>query len=188
MLIVVCFNSLTDHQYYHEQAYDPQNIQKAYMALKNDSWTPEIKYIVICVNENGQIVKTRDTNNSLIHNGSQLLCYEPLLGYRHEYFPIKTLHPGPVLEENNGVLNIKNPACYVWPEANSCNPGDHFTVDQIKEAEAFVQYRPFNFNMPRFQILANWFNLSFLASVVFYLFLFSVLCVFRCRKKESIDR
>jgi hypothetical protein len=183
MLIVVGFNTFTDHEFYHNQAYDPQDIQNSYTDLKNGSWTPEIKYIVLCVNEEGQIIRPADSNDTLIDNGSQLICYEPLLGYRLEHFPIKTLHPGPVLDENQGVLNIKNPACYVWPEANSCNPGDHFTVDQIKEAEKFVQYRSFNFNMPAFQKFANWFNLLFLASVVLYLGFYLIAFLVTSRKK-----
>ncbi|MDB9822151.1 hypothetical protein OAC89_00445 [Deltaproteobacteria bacterium] len=183
MLIVVGFNSFTDHQYYHDQGYDPQKIQNAYIDLKNNSWTPEIKYIVLCVNENGQIVKTADTNDALIINGSQLLCYEPLLGYRQEYLPVKTLHPGPVLEENEGVFNIKNPACYVWPEVNSCEPGDHFTVEQKKDATAFVQYEPFTFYMPGLQRFANWFNLIFLVVVILYLGFHGITCLLSSRKK-----
>ncbi len=104
----------------------------------------------------------------LIHGASQLFCYEPMFGYRLEAFPVKTLHPGPVLEENNGVLNIKNPACYVWPQANDCEPGDHFTKEQEKAAEAFVNYRPFPFQMPTAQIVANWVNaLSLMAALIF---------------------
>ncbi|MFC1567424.1 hypothetical protein ACFL3R_01130 [Thermodesulfobacteriota bacterium] len=186
MVFVVGFNAFTDRQYYHFQFYNPENVQKAYTNLNNDLWTPEIKDIVVCLNENGQIVKPLYRNDALILNGSQLLCYEPLLGYRLEYFPFKTLHPGPVLEENEGVLNIKNPACYVWPEANSCDPGDHFTAEQKDEATAFGQYRPFNFKMPALPRFANWFNVVFLVVVVLYLGFYGSTYLIASRKKIDI--
>jgi hypothetical protein len=82
---------------------------------------------------------------------------------------LKTLHPGPALEEKNGILNIKNPACYVWPQANNCEPGDHFTKEQKEAAAAFANYRPFPFLIPTAQKVANWFNVLSLIAVMFFL-------------------
>ena len=171
---IVLINGFTDHDFYNNQSYDPREIQEAYYRLKSGLWTPEVKNIALYIDENDQTVRQRFyCNNMLIHNASQLLCYEPLLGYNLEHFPIKSLHPGPVLDEINGVLNIKNPASYVWPEANSCEPGDHFTIDQLEEAMAFVQYRPFHFNMPSLQRFANLFNVVLLIIVFLYLCIYS---------------
>jgi hypothetical protein len=182
LVVVAGINSFTNHDFYQSQGYNPKEILAAYDAIKAGTWTPEIKNILANVNEKGQIIRSGN-NDMLTHNGSQLFCYEPLLGYHLECFPIKTLHPGPVLAENKGVLNIKNPACYVWPEANSCEPGEHFTIDQLEDAKTFVQYRPFNFKMPWPQRFANWFNLAFLIAVIFYLGFYGTSSILSSRKQ-----
>ena len=99
---------------------------------------------------------------------SQMLCYEPLFGYRLEEFPLKTLHPGPALEAKDGLLNIKNPACYVWSDANNCKPGDHFTVKQMDDAWNFLNYRPFHFQITTAQKVADWANCIMLIAVLFF--------------------
>lgn len=165
---VVVLNVFIDRNFYQEQKYDPQEVIDSYFRVKTGLWRPEIKNIGVYFDKKGRMKMPLGRNNMLIHGTSQLFCYEPMFGYRLEAFPVKTLHPGPVLEENNGVLNIKNPACYVWPQANDCEPGDHFTKEQKKAAEAFVNYRPFPFQMPTAQIVANWVNaLSLMAALIF---------------------
>lgn len=165
---VMVLNVFIDRDFYQEQKYDPQEIIDSYFRVKNGLWRPEIKDIGVYFDRKGRMKMPMSRNNMLIHGASQLFCYEPMFGYRLEAFPVKTLHPGPVLEENNGVLNIKNPACYVWPQANDCEPGDHFTKEQEKAAKAFVNYRPFPFQMPTAQIVANWVNaLSLMAALIF---------------------
>jgi len=72
-----------------------------------------------------------------------------------EAFPRKTLRPGPALESRDGVLNLKNPACYVFPEENGCSPGDHFASAQLREARAFTRYEPIAFVASTWQRLAN---------------------------------
>jgi hypothetical protein len=67
---------------------------------------------------------------------------------------------------NNGRLNLKNPACYVYPTANGCAPGDHFTVQQRPAAEAFITYRPFPFRLPGWQQAANLLNLMAVGGVL----------------------
>ena len=85
-------------------------------------------------------------NDLVAYGASQLLCYVPIFGYSLEHFPIKTLRPGPALDEAAGVLNVKNPACYVYPKENLCVPGDHFAVSQKEDAIKFLSYEPFDFN------------------------------------------
>jgi hypothetical protein len=98
-------------------------------------------------------------NDVLVQGGSQLLCYEPLFGYALEKFPIRTLHPGSILAVHEGYLNLKNPACYVYPLENACEPGEHFFVDQQEVAKAFSAYKPLPFRLPAWQKAANVFNL-----------------------------
>lgn len=170
LIAVVLINGLTNHDFYNHQFYDPWKIQEAYYKVKTGEWNPEIKYIAVYRDEKDQVARHRfEVNDMLIHNASQLFCYEPLLGYDLENFPQKSLHPGPVMDEYEGNLNIKNPACYVWPAANSCEPGDHFKISQKEEASSFVKYEPFHFEMPLPQKIANWWNIFFLIVVSCYL-------------------
>jgi hypothetical protein len=105
-------------------------------------------------------------NNALTHGASQLLCYEPLFGYRLEKFPIKTLRPGSVFAGQAGHLNLKNPVCYVYPLENACTPGDHFSIEQLEIAEAFVAYKPIPFRLPAWQKTVNLCNLLAGAGVI----------------------
>jgi hypothetical protein len=70
---------------------------------------------------------------------------------------------------NKGRFNLKNPACYVYPAANGCAPGDHFTVQQRPAAEAFITYQPFPFRLPVWQYAANLLNLIAVAGVLGFL-------------------
>jgi hypothetical protein len=169
--VVILVNAFTNRDFYNSQSYDPDEVVSAYYSVRSNTWRPEIKIIGVYRDKNGNVKKPLFRNNSMIHGASQLFCYEPLFGYRLENFPVKTLHPGPVLMEENGMLNIKNPACYVWPEENGCSPGDHFTSTQKNVAEDFINYRPYEFKMPVFQKFANWVNgLSLIGALVFFLF------------------
>ena len=88
--------------------------------------------------------------------------------YGCQGLPVKTLHPGPALEVADGVYNVKNPACYLYPDENGCAPGDHFTASQGAEAAAFVEFRSFRFEVPARQTAANVWNGIALAAVAIY--------------------
>ena len=76
----------------------------------------------------------------VIEGKSNALCYEPLFGYRLERYPFKALRPGPIdALDAQGNLNLKNPACYVYPEANECAPGDHFRDGQQDALQALAE-------------------------------------------------
>lgn len=182
---VVALNAFVDRDFYRRRNYDPEKIVKSYHEVKSGSWKPTIKQITVYVNPAGEAVMPIFRNDTLVHGKSQLLCYEALFGYRLEDFPIKKLRPGPALEEKEDILNIKNPACYVWPEANNCDPGDHFTKEQKDAAEAFVNYRPYPFKMPAGQQVANWVNVLALIFTLLFLFFCSVRVIYSYLKTES---
>lgn len=70
-------------------------------------------------------------------------CYEPLFGYRLERYPFGTLRPGGIGPPRpDGTLNLKNPACYVYPEANGCRPGDHFREEQVELVADLLARKP----------------------------------------------
>lgn len=155
LLTLVTIHMGTERAYYHAQSYAPELVVQAAHRTQGGEWTPAISHIAVFHNDAGQPFMPPARNDVLTQGHSQLLCYEPMFGYRLEAFPITALRPGPVMQEHNGFLNVKQPACYVYPAANACTPGDHFSVQQAQEAAAFVRYRPWPFSLPVWQRLAN---------------------------------
>jgi len=182
---VVAFNAFVERDFYKRRTYDPEKIIKSYYEVKSGSWKPSIKQITVYVNPEGEAIMPIFRNDTLVHGKSQLLCYEALFGYRLEHFPIKKLQPGPALQAEGGILNIKNPACYVWPEANNCEPGDHFTKEQKDAAKAFVNYRPFHFKIPIVQQAANWVNALALIFMLLFLVFYNARVIYSYLKKEN---
>ena len=92
---------------------------------------------------------------------SQVNCHESLFGYRHEEVKQKELLrvSQPVMQITNGYFNMKNPACYVFPDENNCIPGDHFRADQKEDLLSFISYKGYEFNMPKIQYISNWVSL-----------------------------
>lgn len=72
---------------------------------------------------------------------SNVLCYEPLFGYRLEHLPTRHVRLGSIGQpDQGGRLGLKNPACYVYPAENACATGDHFTRRQAPDMESLVVY------------------------------------------------
>lgn len=157
--LVVAQNLLTDQAFYHAQFYDPANIVTAYYHTKDNGRPPVIANQVVNINAAGQLDLSVGRNDALVNGGSPLLCYEPMFGFQLEYLPFKTIQPGPVLADLDGLLNLKNPACYLYPDQNQCAPGDHFTVEQRAEAERFTSFQPFAYQASGLQKAADWLNL-----------------------------
>jgi putative flippase GtrA len=145
VVMIIVLNLIQDRMYYDMQGYDGNPILQAYQKTTLENTSPEIQAIGM----NDQ------RNNALVSGVSQLGCYNPSFGYSLENLPIKTLHPGSVFEQTDGYLNLKNPACYVFPAENHCQPGDHFTLAQKAEAQLFAHYKPFSFAIPLKQKIAN---------------------------------
>jgi hypothetical protein len=119
--------------------------------------------IAVLKDTGGQIDKRSLLRQDVMAAGkSQLFCYDPLFGYHLESFPQGTLHPGSVFDQTAAgaaggtVLNIKNPACYVFPGANACKPGDAFPAAEIDQATRFVSYRAFTWRKPIWASIADW--------------------------------
>ncbi|MDY6832265.1 MAG: hypothetical protein SWC96_10585, partial [Thermodesulfobacteriota bacterium] len=152
---VILMNMTADRAYYHSQRYSPESIVDAYHAVRSGEVRPMITHIGACVDENGRVDWRINRNDTMTEHQSQMFCYDSIFGYFLETFPFRGIRPGPVLAAENGYLNIKNPACFVFPEANGCRPGDHFRVDQIEDAYAFTRYQPFPFKVSSLQRVAN---------------------------------
>jgi len=176
--------ALQDRAYYDGQDYDPTQIVAAREAVLSASDVPSIQSIGV-YRHDGQALRARNTNDLFVKGQSQLLCYNPLFGYLLERFPIRDLHPGSIEDVRDGHFNLKNPACYVYPNENRCRPGDHFTVDQAAAMAAFADYRPYPFEVSRAQRIANWLSLlSWGAAIV----ILAASTFRRVRKRRSAAR
>ena len=144
-----------DRAFYEKQAFDPAPILEAHAAVKAGTQSTTIERIVVEIDAEGREVMRSSRNGSLARGESELKCYESIFGYRLEHFPRGELRAGPALEERDGRLNLKDPSCYVFPEENGCEPGDHFAAERLAEAEAFVSYEPFDFELSSAQRAAN---------------------------------
>ena len=108
----------------------------------------------------------------LINGQSNAGCYEPLFGYRLEQYRLGSLQPGPLtLEDAAGNLNLKNPACYVYPEANGCAPGDHFKTGQMQQMLALADYQDPQLAVSDSRATANLVGIGTLLALLGYLLL-----------------
>jgi hypothetical protein len=140
----------TDSSFYDQQPYDPRVLVAADRDVLRSGRVPAVDHVVAY------------DPDAMVHCASSAMCYEPIFGYRLEHLPRSSLHPGPVMNAGD-TLNIRNPACYVFPVANHCAPGAHFLATQRGAAMAFVQYRPFAFEQPPSQRVAGWISALALA-------------------------
>ena len=159
-ILVTCLCALgADRSFYgpdHAATYDPRPIAASWGA----GLVPAITRLDIPKNPSGTPDMSSNRGNLLTTGRSPLLCYDPIFGYRLEAFRQGSLHPGPILDETASggrqELNLKNPACYVYPAANACTPGDTFTISQRAQAQSFAAYEPFAFAKPWWARLADW--------------------------------
>lgn len=160
IIAVIALKGLDGSQYIElrGRAYDPRPVTVAYKS-QNDSG---VVLPISAIRQDGRDAdghRNLASNNALITGESQMSCYESMFGFSLERFPQRTLQVGPVNDVTDGALNLKNPACYAFPEANSCRPGDHFHVSQKSSAELFAARKPFPFGLPLRQRIANWVTL-----------------------------
>jgi len=169
VLIVIGLSVARDRSDYAARAFDPHPVAESYERVRSGAWAPRVERIAVARDGAGNEALVKFRNLTLANGESQLLCYEPLFGYRLENFPRNSLRGGSVMQEQDGFLNLKNPACYVYPRENGCLPGDQFRSDQRSQAEAFAAYRPFDFAASTRQRLANATSLISSAGVLLFL-------------------
>lgn len=157
VLLLVGFNLMERRQYYNDQNYNPEQLLAGYARLAaGEVRDHRIKAIGLMIDpDTGDVIADGRRNDIVVDGISQARCYNPSFGYRLEKLPANNLVLGDVLWESEGSFNIRNPACYVFPEENACRPGDKFRLDQRAEAEAFVAYRPFPFKKSQLQRVAD---------------------------------
>ncbi|HKC36898.1 MAG TPA: hypothetical protein VKB95_12580 [Chitinophagaceae bacterium] len=153
ILFIVFTNIFKDRAFYRNLDYKPDIILDAYKDLKAGKLKPEIAYIDEAIMKGTDTVRGGDV---IALGSSQLKPYEPIFGYRWENYPKKTLVAGKAMQVNqDGFLNLKNPAGYVFPKENGIEPGDHFKAGEAEKADRFRRYLKFPFKFSASQKFAN---------------------------------
>ncbi|MGB4333868.1 MAG: hypothetical protein WBJ41_03380 [Chromatiaceae bacterium] len=184
ILMLIAINVAEPRRYYFKQGYQPAALLAAYERLAaGGAASQRIKAIGLTTPADAGAGLSGLTGNDVMIAGiSQMRCYNPSFGYRLEHLPPAKLEVGDVLAERDGLLNIRNPACFVFPEENGCQPGGQFRADQRAEAEAFVAYAPFPFNKSRAQRVADGVTMGGLVGTAIFLGVAWPLLAWRRRK------
>ena len=188
VLLLIGLQFADPRLYYRDQPYDPSFLLAGYQRLAGGAAQQHrIGFVGVRTDPAASGIYGDVGRNDVIVDGvSQAACYNPVFGYRLEKFPRGRLVLGDVMWESDGYLNIKNPACYVFPEENGCEPGDHFRVDQREAAEAFVSYRPFPFVKSTKQRVADVVTMGSLAATAAFLLLVWPWSVWRRRHAAQL--
>jgi hypothetical protein len=160
--LMVATIALADHSQYGALGlgfYDPTPLQDAWHKAKDSGTVPTVMGVTRFTGPDGALSMAPDRQNGVATGSSTLFCYEPLFGYKLERFPFGKIAIGPATLQKDGVLNMKNPACYVFPHANDCKPGDQFTVAQQADLVNFLNYQPYAFKKPWWAHMADWLNI-----------------------------
>ncbi len=142
--------------------FDPSEFNDSHQRVREGGSVPDITEI----SPQPRSQMNFFVDNRFLSGGSSRFCYQPLFGYQRENYPLKSLRYGGIFEVQEEKLNMKNPACYLFPDENDCRPGDHFKVNQEDELAKFSTNRPFEWQQSWWQTLANWLNLAALLSTL----------------------
>jgi hypothetical protein len=122
------------------QPYDPRPVTASYGQIALDG--PLAISRVVRSDENGLAL---NRNDAMLSGASEVLCYNPIYGYRLESLPGRERLTTGSATGGAGQSLILNPACLVHPTENSCQPGAGFNLSKPvdrQNAEQFVQRKP----------------------------------------------
>ncbi|HQQ61974.1 MAG TPA: hypothetical protein PLF22_00215 [Pseudomonadales bacterium] len=143
------------------QFYDPHWIDEAWKMARTGNLAP----ITQLTNDDSEPAY-QGRNDSIVLGKSFIECYNPAYGYRLETLPVGRLRTDEsIYSARDEHLNIKNPACLVWPTENHCMViGDEYLSTAIDEVKKFSARHPVNFEISFRQKYANLVTIS---SIIF---------------------
>lgn len=124
--------------------------------------------------------------NYFTAKGLNLLnCYNPIYGYLMENLSLERINTGDPLKQIDSMhLNIRNPACVLFPNENNCTIWENFKLSQTESAIAFVNYRSFTFNTSFLQRFSNILSAITLYAVLVYIVSYLVIITYKlCDEK-----
>lgn len=168
---------LVDRSYYSRQAYNPKVILQFYDRFRDSpDKIPPIRATSELQHASFEGDAFIIQNEMFVFGSSNIQCHNDIFGYRLEAFPKRELLApnASVFQEAEGRFNFKNPACYVFPRANNCEPGDHFQSHQAEALKDFVAYRGLTFTTPGYQVVSNTVSFVSLMLVIFGIITLSI--------------
>ncbi len=153
-LVVVAQQALAASGIELSPHYDPRPIAAAHEAARRDGTVVPIAVLGRMVDPEGRTVAPLHRDDLMVHGASQILCYEPLFGYDLEHLDVSHLRLDVITAERDGRLNLRNPACMVYPEHNDCGEAGLFAAHQLEDAQAFAAYGSYPFGAPSSHRLA----------------------------------
>ncbi|MHC8508927.1 MAG: hypothetical protein ACYYKD_05925 [Rhodospirillales bacterium] len=180
LAVLTAWSALQDHSRDEWHDYDGRPVEDAYQARAGGGPVPAVAALVMrTLGGAGRYGLDVNRNNAMAQGESEILCNQPMFGYTLENFPLGETFTGDITEEDDdGGLNIKNPACYQYPAENQCAPGDSFLLEHESGARDFAAYRAFPFERPLRHDIAVWVNLAALILLPFGI----LFCVWRRRE------
>jgi hypothetical protein len=156
LLLGAAFGDHTDYSFARLGFYDPGELRTAWQIAHETGRPPPVRFVTKMAAPDGELIMAPERQNGLVQGFSTLFCYQPIFGYRLEKYPFGKIRLDAAMAVRDGVRNFKNPACYVYPGANQCRPGDQFTEAQGDALSRFLDYRAYPFKKPLYAIAADW--------------------------------
>lgn len=140
--------------------YDPRPMSAAHAEAREHGTVVPITVLGRMVDAGGHTVAPLHRDDLMLHGASQILCYEPLFGYDLEHLDVRSLRLDEVSAEHDGRLNMRDPACMLYPEHNDCGTDGRFATSRLAELQAFAAYRSIPFGAPGSHAVAVGFSLA----------------------------
>jgi hypothetical protein len=114
-------------------------------------------------------IGTPDGKNTgaLLYRTSNLNLYEPVFGFKLEYF-----HPqvksGSIWNISNGYYNMTDPTGYIYPDLNNNKPFDRFRIEDKEALELFAKHIQPDWKIPTYQRVLDWMSgIAFLTALTY---------------------
>ena len=136
------------------RAYDSAVIISAFHDVVGTAEVPAILHLEESLVD-GLRTSVIGTGDSLTRGASQLVCNEPVFGYRLESFRLDPVFLGDVFAIQGGAYNFYRPDCLLFPASNQCVKGTRFSLNAADQLSRFVSWTPMDFQQPIEQEIAN---------------------------------
>lgn len=150
----------------------------------------QIKYVSAFLDKNkNNFIYPILRNDLIFNNSSTLNCYEPIHGYQNEkmvtkdfkfteiknYPELRIALLNPLLI-NNGRFGFYNPACFLYPEVNNCNPYDTFKENEFEKLKNFLSFNKFEYKKDKSFIVFLVISISiFFLCLSFLIFILAII-------------
>lgn len=157
---------------------DATTIVNAYTSVRAGEEVPLIRTLEESLVD-GVRVPLGNAGDSLTRGASQIVCNEPLFGYRLESFRFDGVFKGQVFHQREGAFNFYRPECFLFPEQNQCKEGDRFPAGKATALVRFTSYRSYDFELPVVQRISNWISIAGFSALLMLFFTWGALGVRR---------